>query len=72
MVKRTNDPRELARRRTEKKLSAVGYTPLIARTFSEALLVLAESSKHHKIQVLEAFAAAATQKCPWPIIGKRS
>ena len=71
MVKRTNNPRETARRKTEGKLARVGYTPLAAKMLSEVLLVLAESSENHRESVLGHFDLAATQKTPWPIVGKR-
>ena len=72
MVKRTNNPRELARRRSEKKLNQVGYTPQTARWLSELLLVLAESSPEYRDRVLRVFSAAVVQKVSWPVAGRRS
>ncbi len=70
-TKRFPTPRESARRKSENKLSKLGYTPLAAKTLSEVLLVLAESSHYHCRDVLQVFTEAAKQKTPWPIIGKR-
>ena len=63
--------REAKRRKAQKRLEGLEYIPRIAKILSEAMIVLAESSVHHKNAVLREFNKVASEKPTWTIAGRR-
>lgn len=62
MAKRTTDPEELKRRRAQKRLEALNYTPHTARFLSGVLRAMALNSLSQREARLQAFTDIANER----------
>jgi len=67
MVRPAHKSREAARRRAQKKLEDIDYTPQAARNLSELLIGLAEKGGIRRNVVLDVFRQVANTKITWEV-----
>lgn len=63
--------REATRRRAQKRLEGLDFTPQAAKQLSEVLIMLSECSSQHQLAVLSEFDRTTCQKPTWEVAGRR-
>lgn len=71
MVRPRINSREAARRKAQKRLEGIDFTPQTAKFLSELLIVLVERGESRRSEVLSEFARCANQKLTWDVPPRR-
>jgi len=68
VVRPAHNSREAARRKAQKRLEGLNYTPQTAKLLSELLIILSEENHSVRSYVLGAFSEIVSQKPTWEVI----